>query len=44
MQDQDIGRIVRILSKNLKVWESPIVTHLAEEQMGPYPILISTLS
>jgi len=43
MQDQDIGRIIRILSKNLKAWELPIVTHLAEEEMGPYPILISTL-
>jgi len=43
MNDRDIGRIVQILEKNLKAWKLPIVTHLAEEERGPYTVLMSTL-
>jgi len=43
VNDRDIGRIVQILSKNLKAWELPIVTDLAEKKRGPYTILVSTI-
>jgi len=43
MRDQDISRIVSALKRQLGTWETPIVTHMAEEGRGPFQILISTL-
>jgi len=43
MYDAHIADIVRILEKELGKWELPIVTALAENNRGPFPILISTV-
>lgn len=43
MNDQTIGSIVRLLKRELRKWETPIVTHMAEEERGPFQILISTI-
>jgi endonuclease-3 len=43
MHDANITDIVQILEKELGDWELPIVTSLAEENRGPFPILISTV-
>jgi endonuclease-3 len=43
MNDQGIAPVIRILRKELKKWETPIVTSLAEEDRGPFQILISTI-
>lgn len=43
MHDANIADIVQILEKELGDWELPIVTALAEENRGPFPILISTV-
>jgi endonuclease-3 len=43
MHDANIADIVQILERELGDWELPIVTSLAEENRGPFPILISTV-
>ncbi len=43
MNDRNIGSIVRLLNRDLRKWETPIVTHMAEEDRGPFQILISTI-
>jgi len=43
MHDANITDVVQILEKELGNWELPIVTSLAEENRGPFPILVSTV-
>jgi endonuclease-3 len=43
MQDANIADVIRILERELGEWELPIVTALAEDNRGPFPILISTV-
>jgi endonuclease-3 len=43
MDDRHIADIVRLLTRELNKGELPVVTLLAEERRGPFPILISTL-
>jgi len=43
MLDRDIHRIISLLKRTLEAWETPIVTHMAEEGRGPFQILISTI-
>lgn len=43
MNDRDIGKVIRLIEKEVAKWELPIVSSLAEEQRGPFPILISTI-
>ncbi len=43
MNDRDIGKVIRLIEKEVAKWELPIVSSLAEEQSGPFPILISTI-
>jgi endonuclease III len=43
MNDSDISRIIGVLKRELGKWETPIVTLMAEEGLGPFQILISTI-
>lgn len=43
MEDRNIGEIIQLLENELTKWEIPIVSSLADEDSGPFPILISTL-
>lgn len=43
MNDQDIGKVIRLLEKDFNKWDLPIVSSMAEEHRGPFPILISTI-
>ncbi|MGZ6237131.1 MAG: endonuclease III domain-containing protein [Syntrophales bacterium] len=43
MNDRDISKVIRLLEKEVAKWELPIVSSLAEEHSGPFPILISTI-
>jgi endonuclease III len=43
MKDRDISKVIRLLEKEVAKWELPIVSALAEEHSGPFPILISTI-
>src|SRR5574340_1008486 len=43
MDDRHITHIVRLLMRELKEGELPVVTLLAEERRGPFSILISTV-
>jgi endonuclease-3 len=43
MNDRDIKEVILFLEKELSNWELPIVSSLAEEHSGPFPILISTI-
>ena len=43
MNDRDISKVIRRLEKEVAKWELPIVSALAEEHSGPFPILISTI-
>jgi endonuclease-3 len=43
MNDRDISKVIRRLEKEVAKWELPIVSALAEEHRGPFPILISTI-
>jgi len=43
MNDRDISKVIRRLEKEVAKWELPIVSSLAEEHSGPFPILISTI-
>lgn len=43
MNDEQIHQIIARLQENLKSWDMPIVSHLAEMGQSPFKILISTL-
>ncbi len=43
MHDRDIVNVIRILKAELKKWELPITTALAERKSDPFKILISTI-
>ena len=43
MNDRDISKVIRLIEKEVAKWELPIVSSLAEEHSGPFPILISTI-
>jgi endonuclease-3 len=43
MNDRDILHVIRILKGQLKKWETPIATALAERKSDPFKILISTV-
>jgi endonuclease-3 len=43
MNNRDISKVIRLLEKEVAKWELPIVSSLAEEHSGPFPILISTI-
>jgi endonuclease III len=43
MNDRDISKVIHLLEKEVAKWELPIVSSLAEEHSGPFPILISTI-
>jgi len=43
MNDRDIVSVIRILKAELKKWELPITTALAERKSDPFKILISTI-
>ena len=43
MNDRDIVKVIRILTAELKKWELPITTALAERKSDPFKILISTV-
>ena len=43
MNDEHIHQIIARLQENLKNWDMPIVSHLAEMGQDPFKILISTL-
>jgi endonuclease-3 len=43
MNDEHIHQIVARLQENLKNWDMPVVSHLAEMGEDPFKILISTL-
>lgn len=41
--DRDIGKVICLLEKDFNTWDLPIVSSMAEEHRGPFPILISTI-
>ena len=43
MNDKDIVRVVLILKRELKKWEMPVVTLMAEEKRSTFQLLISTI-
>ena len=43
MNDENIHQIVARLQENLRNWDMPVVSHLAEMGVDPFKILISTL-
>jgi endonuclease-3 len=43
MNDRDIGKVIRHLEKDFSKWNLPIVSSMAEEHSGPFPILVSTI-
>ncbi|MGD1151543.1 MAG: endonuclease III [Syntrophales bacterium] len=43
MNDRDIRKVIHLIEKEVAKWELPIVSSLAEEHSGPFPILISTI-
>jgi len=43
MNANDIVKIIDVLKKELDIWGPPIVSSLANENRGPFQILISTL-
>src|SRR4030066_1497844 len=43
MRHEDIHKIVRILSKETRLWDVPIVTLTAETSHDPFRVLISTI-
>jgi len=43
MNDHDIRKVIHLIEKEVAKWELPIVSSLAEEHSGPFPILISTI-
>jgi endonuclease-3 len=43
MNDRNIDKVIRILKAQLKKWQLPITTALAERKSDPFKILISTV-
>jgi endonuclease-3 len=43
MNDQSIHDVIALLQENVKNWDMPVVSHLAEMGRDPFKILISTL-
>jgi endonuclease-3 len=43
MNDRDIRKVIHLIEKEVAKWELPMVSSLAEEHSGPFPILISTI-
>lgn len=43
MNDRDIVNVIRILKTELRKWDLPITTALAERKSDPFKILISTI-
>jgi endonuclease-3 len=43
MNDRDIRKVIHLIEKEVAKWELPIVSSMAEEHSGPFPILISTI-
>ncbi len=43
MNDHNIDKVIRILKAQLKKWQLPITTALAERKSDPFKILISTV-
>ena len=43
MNEGNIGEVIHLLDRDFPSWELPIVSSLAEEHSGPFPILISTI-
>ncbi len=43
MKDSYIGRVIKILRKESRMWDAPIVTLTAETSNDPFKILISTI-
>jgi len=43
MNDRDIRKVIHLIEKEVAKWQLPIVSSLAEEHSGPFPILISTI-
>ena len=41
--NHNIREVIHLLENEISVWELPIVSALAEEHSGPFPILISTI-
>jgi len=43
MHDHNIRKVIQLLEKDFNEWDLPIVSSMAEEHSGPFPILISTI-
>jgi endonuclease-3 len=43
MHDHNIRKVIQLLDKDFNEWDLPIVSSMAEEHSGPFPILISTI-
>jgi len=43
MNDRNIVKVIRVLKAQLKKWDLPITTALAEKKSDPFKILISTI-
>ena len=43
MRDDRIEQVIALLEEEAKTWEVPIVTQYADDQKGPFTILISTI-
>lgn len=43
MKDSDIHNIIRILKKEVKKWEAPAVSKIAEKSKDPFKVLISCI-
>lgn len=43
MNDEDIAPVIRILKGQLRKWDTPVVTQMAEEERSPFAILIATI-
>jgi endonuclease-3 len=43
MNDEDIAPVIRVLKGQLRKWDTPVVTQMAEEERSPFAILIATI-
>ena len=43
MNDEDIAPVIRVLKGQLRKWDTPVVTRMAEEERSPFAILIATI-
>ncbi len=43
MNDEDIMLVIRTLKGQLRKWDTPVVTKMAEEERSPFAILIATI-